>query len=58
MPAAAVDGKLRAVLHLLYSPLAADDVILKAPACRGPKNLLFPWRMEIQRKADSSLRSE
>ena len=30
-----------AVSWLLYSVHAADDVILRAPACRGPKNLLF-----------------
>ena len=35
----------RAVSRLLYSALASDDVILRAPARRGPKNLLFPQRI-------------
>ena len=25
----------------MYSAVTADDVILRAPACRGPKNLFF-----------------
>ena len=29
----------------MYSVVAADDVILRAPACRDPKNLLFPQRI-------------
>ena len=39
-----------AVSWLLYSVHAADDVILRAPACRGPKNLLSLLGIEIQRK--------
>ena len=35
---------------MMYSAVAADDVILRAPACRGPKNLLFLLGIEIQRK--------
>ena len=44
------EAVLTAVSRLLYSALAADDVILRAPACRGPKNLLFLLGIEIQRK--------
>jgi len=29
----------------MYSVVAADDVILRVPARRGPKNLLFPQRI-------------
>ena len=29
----------------MYRVVAADDVILRAPARRGPKNLLFPQRI-------------
>ena len=30
---------------MMYSAVAADDVILRAPACRGTKNPLFPQRI-------------
>ena len=29
----------------MYSAVAAEDVILRVPARRGPKNLLFPQRI-------------
>ena len=39
----------------MYSTVAADDVILRVPAFRGPKNLLFPQRI-ADRKEKQILR--